>query len=316
MLSPCRSINAGVPQGSVLGPLLFLIYVNDVAENMISLCRLFADDNSLQYMSYNVANIEYILNHDLSVLDRWSSKWLLNFNPSKTKAVFFTLRSNYTLPKLQFQHCPLEFITSHKHLGLVLSQDLSWSAYIDSIVKKAYQRLGLLKKLKFTICRKTLSKMYTTFIRPLLEYSSIVWDGCPLQYVEKLEKVQLYAARITTGLPIISSRESLYLETGWEPLSERRRVAKLNTMYTVHNNLVPDYLKHIFPSTRRRESKYNTRNREDYTIPKCRLELYRKSFVPDTIKKWNNLNVSVRNNPSFSSFKNSIRHIPIKPPLN
>ena len=60
MLSPCRSINAGVSQGSVLGPLLFLIYVNDVAENMISLCRLFADDNSLQYMSYNVANIEYI----------------------------------------------------------------------------------------------------------------------------------------------------------------------------------------------------------------------------------------------------------------
>ena len=93
------------------------------------------------------------------------------------KAVFFTLRSNYTPPKLQFQHCPLEFITSHKHLGLVLSQDLSWSAYIDSIVKKAYQRLGLLKKLKFTMCRKTLSKMYTTFIRPLLEYSSIVWDS-------------------------------------------------------------------------------------------------------------------------------------------
>ena len=92
--------------------------------------------------------------------------FLTNFNPSKTKAVFFTLRSNYTPPKLQFQHCPLEFITSHKHLGLVLSQDLSWSAYIDSIVKNAYQRLGLLKKLKFTICRKTLSKIvyyfYTT----------------------------------------------------------------------------------------------------------------------------------------------------------
>ena len=63
-----------------------------------------------------------------------------------------------------------------------------------------------------------------------------------LQYVEK---VQLYAARITTGLPITSSREPLCLETGWEPLSERQRVAKLNTMYKVHNNLVPDYLKHF-----------------------------------------------------------------------
>ena len=109
--------------------------------------------------------------------------------------------------------------------------------------------------------------MYTTFIRPLLEYSSIVWDGCPFQYVKKLEKVQFYVARI----PIISSRESLYLETGWEPLSERRRVAKLNTMYKVHNYLVPDYLNHIFPSTSR-ESKYNTHNSEDYN----RLELYRR----------------------------------------
>ena len=61
-------------------------------------------------------------------------------------------------------------------------------------------------------------------------------------------------------------------------------VAKLNTMYKVHNNLVPDYLKHIFPSTRSKESKYNTRNREDYTIPKCRLELYRKSFVPTQLR--------------------------------
>ena len=147
-------------------------------------------------------------------------------------------------------------------------------------------------------------------MRPLLEYSSIVWDGCLLHYIEKLEKVQLYAARITTGLPIIFSRESLYLETGWEPLSERRRVAKLFTMYKVHNNLVSD-----FPSTKSRESKYNTRNREEYTIPKYRLELYRKSFVPDTSRKWNSLNVSVRNNISFSSFKISIRHILTKPPL-
>ena len=107
-----------------------------------------------------------------------------------------------------------------------------------------------------------------------------------------------------------SSRKSLYLETGWEPLSERGRVAKLFTMYKVHNNLVPD-----FPSTKSRESKYNTRNREEYTIPKYRLELYRKSFVPDTSRKWNSLNVSVRNNISFSSFKISIRHILTKPPL-
>lgn len=89
LLSSTSEISAGVPQGSVLGPLLFLIYVNDVAVNMLSLCRLFADDSSLQYSSNNILNIEYILNHDLKILESWSKKWLLKFNSSKTKVVFF-----------------------------------------------------------------------------------------------------------------------------------------------------------------------------------------------------------------------------------
>lgn len=294
ILSSCRGVNAGVPQGSVLGPFLFLIYVNDVSENMLSLCRLFADDNSLQSSSYNAVNIEYVLNHDLKVLENWSSNWLLKFNPSKTKAIFFTLKTNFYIPKLQFQNSRLEYVSSHKHLGLLFCQNLCWSEYIDNIVKNAYQRLGLLKKLKFSIGRNTLSKMYMTFIRPLIEYCSVVWDGCSFQDVEKLEKVQLYAARIITGLPILSSRESLYLETGWTPLSERRKLAKLSTMYKIHNNLVPDYLKNIFPSTRSLESNYNTRNREDY--------------------KWNSLSLITRNNSSFTSFKSSIQLNQIKPP--
>lgn len=314
ILSSCRGVIAGVPQGSVHGPLLFLIYVNDVSENMLSLCRLFADDNSLQSSSYNVANIEYVLNHDLKGLENWSSTWLLKFNPSKTKAIFFTLKTNFYSPKLQFQNSRLEYVSSHKHLGLLFCQNLCWAEYIDNIVKNAYQRLCLLKKLKFSIGRNTLSKMYMTFIRPLIEYCSVVWDGYLLQDVEKLEKVQLCAARIITGLPILSSRESLYLETGWTPLSERRKLTKLSTMYKIHNNLVPDYLKEIFPSIRTLESNYNTRNREDYTIPKCRLEIFKKSFVPDTINKWNSLSLLIRNNSSFTSFKSSIQLNQIKPP--
>ena len=79
-------------------------------------------------------------------------------------------------------------------------------------MEKAYKKLRLLKKLKFKIGRKHLSKLYIVFIRPTLEYASIVWDGCSAQDIEKLEKVQLSAARIVTGLPIFASRESLYTD--------------------------------------------------------------------------------------------------------
>ena len=95
----------------------------------------------------------------------------------------------------------------------IIVKHLSWSEYIFSIVDKAYKKLRILKKLKFKIGRKHLLKLYIVFIRPTLEYASIVWDGCS---AHDIEKVQVSAARIVTGLPIFAFRESLYTETGWQ----------------------------------------------------------------------------------------------------
>lgn len=94
-------------------------------------------------------------------------------------------------PRLFFQGCQLDYVSTHRHLGLLFSNDLSWSQYINNIVNSAYKKLGLLKKLKFTLSRTNLSKMYITFIRPVLEYASVVWDGCNMFDMERLEKVQL-----------------------------------------------------------------------------------------------------------------------------
>ena len=238
-MSSLKFLEAGVPQGSVLGPLLFLIYVNDVAENMSSLCRLYADDNSLQYCSTNIQTLQLQLNNDLDKLNAWSKQWLLKFNPSKTKAVFFSTKKNIVFPCLEFQNCTLDFVSTHKHLGIIFSQDFSWTTYIDSILAKAYKKLGLLKKLKFKVSSKTLSLLYTTFIRPSLEYASEVWGGCSNQDSEKLEKLQLAAARIVTGLTSLASRDSLYFETGWEPLLARRKFKLKTIMYKTYNNLEP-----------------------------------------------------------------------------
>jgi hypothetical protein len=99
--------------------------------------------------------------------------------------------------------------------------------------------------------------MHFTFIRPHLEHASEVWEGRTCQETDLLEKVQLHVARIVTGLPKISSKESLYLETGWEPLSSRRKSIKLTTMFKVYNNLDPTYLKQLFPSTRGNLSRFD-----------------------------------------------------------
>ena len=156
--------------------------------------------------------------------------------------------------------------------------------------------------------------MYISFVRPQLVCAVEIWSGCTKYDIEKLEKVQLYAARIVTGLSIITSRTSLYLETRWEPLVNRRDRSKLSTMYKIYNNIVPSYLKKITPAIRNTISHYNTRNSSNYSLPRCRLQVFSKSFFPDTIRKWNALSLHVREAPSLPVFKRGLQSNITKPP--
>lgn len=120
-VSSSRSVNAGVPQGSVLGPLLFLVYVNDIADSLLSLTRLFADDSSLFYSTSSILDLQGIINHDLQILSAWAKQWLINFNPLKTEGILFTLKRAFNLPQILFDGIPINFVTDHKHLGLTLN---------------------------------------------------------------------------------------------------------------------------------------------------------------------------------------------------
>jgi hypothetical protein len=119
---PLVNTNAGVPQGSVFEPLLFLLYVNDIADNLLHLTRLLADDTSLSYSSQSPYAIEDVMNSDLESISIWFKQWLVNFNPQKTKAMVF---SNINIPndvEIAFQDKLVEFVTCHKHLGITFDK--------------------------------------------------------------------------------------------------------------------------------------------------------------------------------------------------
>ena len=133
-------------------------------------------------------------------------------------------------------------VTHHKHLGLFLSNDGTWHEHIDYITSKAWQRVNIMRKLKFLLDRESLQIIYTSFIRPILEYSDIVWDNITQYEVIALHKIQNEAARIVTGATKLVSINILNREIGWESLQDRRSKHKLCMLYKMKNNLTP----HIF----------------------------------------------------------------------
>ena len=286
--------NAGVPQGSVLGPLMFLIYVNDIADSLMSITRIFADDTSLSSSSKDIDEIKINLESDLDKIHDWSVKWKVDFNPNKTELLFIgSCPENFAV---KFNNTPIKPVNNHKHLGITLDSNAKWSLHIDNICKSALTRINFLKKFKFTFSRKTLNKIYCSFILPILEYGCEVWGGCNKGEEDKLEKVQLEAARLVTGLPLFASRESLYFETGWEKLKERRERRKLCTFHKIYHNLAPDYLVEISESYSS-ANPYNLRRIDEFNIPRYRLNTTINSFYPSTIRSWNNTNAEARHNP-------------------
>ena len=192
---------------------------------------------------------------------------------------------------------------SHKHLGIYLSNDCTWHKHIDFVKEKAWKRINIMRKLKFEIDRKSLEIMFFTFIRPLLEYASVVWDNCTQYEKAELDKIQNEAARIVTGTTKLVSIQALYEDTKWETLEERRRKSKLILFYKIINGLSPTYLSSLIPLSVRSVSSYSLRNSSDIQTIVCRTAQYFNSFLPSVIREWNSLPLDVRNSTSVSSFK-------------
>ena len=159
-----------------------------------------------------------------------------------------------------------------------------------------------MRKLKFTFSRVALNQIYLSYLLSIIEYSCVVWDGCTVQDINSLQKLQNEAARIVTGLTRSVSLDNLYRECGWVSLVERHRQQKL-FMYKSVNGLAPTYISYLIPPSVGEISTYTLPNQNDITVPFCRTEISRKSCIPSSISAWNSLDIELRNSPSMASFK-------------
>jgi hypothetical protein len=317
--SPWGKILAGVPQGSVLGPLLFLIFINDIT-HIIRRCkiRLFADDTCLFVEVDEPAEAAAILNENLQKIQEWANKWLVSFSPPKTKEMLITNKAPHDHPPLMLNNEQITRVKHHKHLGVYLSDNLSWKKHAEETASKANRCLGILRPLKFILDRASLETLYKSFIRPVLEYADIVWDAPDAHRhgLDILERVQTEAARIVTGATARCSTEQLYKEVGWEKLSLRRRLHRSTMMYKIMTGLAPESLLQKIPNRVEARTRYRLRNRGDLQVPFTRLVTYTQSFFPTAVRLWNEFTDAIRNSPSVASFKHNYLKVTPRPSTN
>ena len=235
-------IEAGVPQGSVLRPLLFLLYINDLEKNITSNNKFFADDTMLFSIVKDPVVSANDLNHDLDLIYRWTYQWKMEFNPDPTKhateVLFSCKKSSPNHPQLFFNGAAVINVKEQKYLGLHLEKGRSLEKHLDEKIIKAKKNIGILKYLSKFLPIKTLDQMYKALVRSRLDYCDIIYHmaaiihqpplGMPLHSVmEKLEKVQYQAALANTGAWQGRVVQKIYEELGWENSFDRRKCRRV-----------------------------------------------------------------------------------------
>ena len=206
--------NAGVSQGSILGPALFLLYINDLPENVICDIAIYADNTTL-YSKCDQASdlwqqleLASELESDLRDTVDWGKKWFVDFNAGKTQLVSFDRSNNNGSIDVKMDGSVLDKKSSFKMLGSTFYSKLDWGSSIISVVKTASKKiLALIRSMKFLSPEVALC-LYKSTIRPCREYCCHVWAGAPICYLELLDKLKKQICR-TVGLSLASSLEPL-----------------------------------------------------------------------------------------------------------
>ena len=283
-ISYSANVISGVPQGTVLGPLLFLIYINDLPECVSSMCSLFADD-CLVYRRIESERDIKILQNDLTNLELWVRKWLMTFNTEKCEAIQLSLKpaipNSYTL---YGEH--LKGVTEAKYLGVTIDCKLSFTKHIDTVCKKANSMLAFIRRnLKSCQCQIK-ADAYLMHVRPILEYAAVVWAPHTRCDIDRLGAVQRRAARFVTSDYNRTSSVNVTLDNlNWSTLISRRQTSRLCLLYKIIHNLVditlPNY---ITPATR-----FTRGHDQKFILPQPRFDAHKFNFFQDSIRLWNSL---------------------------
>ena len=305
--SDISNTSLGVPQGSILGPTLFSMYVNDLPSAITCAADtiLYADDTTIYAYSKSVSELTKLLTSAIKEVDKWMTSNQLRLNIAKSKCMLLHSSRRKNLPPLQLNYNSqdIEQVQRFKFLGLWINENLTWDDHVSSIVLKASKKINLLRHLSWFLPKCVLIQFYSSYILPCFDYADVIWNGCTVECCTKLERLQNYAARIILHRKRSDSATAMKSELGWESLSNRRKLHILTMTHKAVNGLLPSYLGDLFTRTNSVHSHHTRGSHTRLYVPAGKTNYVHKFTVATAITLWNTLPDSIRSLKSSSNFK-------------
>ena len=305
-------VTSGVPQGSVLGPLLFLIYINVMVEKTENAeIYLYADDLKLYQQINNDSDAENLQN-DVDKLYDWTTYSLLKFHPDKceTMRIKPNRKKDLNNPYYCIDNTRLRVVTIVEDLGITFDNKLSFDDHICKKVSKANSLVGMIRRTFVYLDKDMFKKLFTAIVRPHLEYGATVWNPSKKTQIDKIERVQRRATKLIPGLSSLTYKERL-LALNMPTLQYRRYRGDMIELYKIsHNFYDPATINGFINFTSDSNSRYCLRRHEfSFYKEKCSKDVRKNSFKIRTANQWNNLPASVVNAATLNSFKNNLDRI-------
>ena len=293
-------VTSGIPQGSILGPVLFTIFINDLPEAISVNCKVFADDTKIYDDSRNHKNIQ----EDLYKMQKWTETWNLYFNVSKCKVMYMGKKNPKTdfYMQIEKEKQKLEPCSEEKDLGITFDVNLKFDIHISNITKKANQMIGIIRRTFSYMDKHIFLKVYKALVRSHLEYGNVIWNPHLKRQSLQIESIQRRATKMVPECKDMSYDQRLrYLKI--YSLKGRRERGDLIQAYKIFqgiDDIKPENIFYLasYQGTRNQGNKLGQRY--------CKTDIRKFSFSNRIVEKWNNLPKEIKEAPSVNAFKNRL----------
>ena len=306
-----KIVKCGVPQGSILGPLLFLIYINDISFNVKhSIIDLYADDSTLYTCSKAKDDIQVKLQEDLHAVMQWCDVNNMAIHPGKTTCMLIgsphrTRLENDLLLKIGDTH--INNVSSQKLLGVIVDKNLKWESQVNAVCKKVNAKLFLLKRIISYLDDGMKTLFYNSYILPIFDYCCVVWGIGKQSHIMKIAALQKRAAKIILCKSKITPSIDLFKTLNWLTFESRCHYHAGVLIYKSLKNNVPDYISNLIKFSHNERYMLRSSSKQNIAQTTRNTDIKKQSFEYVSVQVWNSIPIEIRTSNTLNTFKHKYK---------